>query len=151
MRTNIRMVSTLQLALVSLISLVLFPQISAAQSSRQDIRFYKANKFLQTDRIWFTKKRAAKPGCHNFVKKARVYKAVQFAYAACYLYSQKDCDADSILHVAREKEETNTTVLLEGYGWFPQSDNKRGARVKSWLCTHQPLPTKDRGKLLPTE
>jgi hypothetical protein len=110
--------------------------------NRQDIRFYKANKILQTDRIWFTKKRASKPGCHNFIRKARVYKAVQFAYAACYLYAKKNCESDSIIEVAKEKDETTTTVLLEGYGWLPQSDNKRGVRVKSWSCTHDPIASK---------
>ena len=114
----------------------------AKDKQRRDIRFYKANKILQTDRIRFTRKKGAKLGCHNFVKKARVFKIVQFGYAACHIYSKTDCAPDSIVEIAREKDEITSATLLEGYGWYPYSDNKRGVKLKSWSCSSEaPAPS----------
>lgn len=111
----------------------------AKDKERRDIRFYKANKILQTDRIRFTRKKANKLGCHNFVKKARVYKLVQFGYVACYIFSDKDCASDSVVAIAREKDEITSAVALEGYGWYPHSDNERGVKLKSWSCSNDAL------------
>ena len=117
--------------------LIILPQISQAQDriSHRDVRFYKVNKFLQADRIRFTKKRAAQAGCHNFLKKSRVHRAVYFGFGACSLFSQKDCPLDSVIAVAREKDEVSTTVMAEGYSWFPQSEHPQGSKLKSWYCS----------------
>jgi len=77
--------------------------ISQAQASaRQTIRFYKVDRQIQADRIKFTKNKAAKPGCHNFRKKARVYKTVQIGYSGCSLYAKKGCDSESIIMVSEK-------------------------------------------------
>ena len=122
---------------VFLTLLFLLPQISQAQDriKHRDVRFYKVNKFLQADRIRFTKKKAAQAGCHNFLKKSRVYRTVQFGFGACSLFSHKGCPLDSVIAVAREKDEVTTTVMAEGYGWFPQSKHSQGSKVKSWFCS----------------
>ena len=111
-------------------------QLSQAQNrAHQDVRFYKVNKFLQADRIRFTKKKAKSIGCHNFLKKSRVHRAVQFGYGACSLFSKKDCPLDSVIAVARKKDEVTTTVMAEGYGWFTQSEHPQGSKLRSWYCS----------------
>jgi hypothetical protein len=113
------------------------PSITAAKSNspRQDIRFYKINKDKITQKILFTTRKARKPGCHNFVKKVRLHRTVQFAYEQCHVFSKKDCVEDSIMSFHLEKEpELLTTELTQGYGWYPAGDHPRGEKVKSWSC-----------------
>ena len=107
---------------------------SAAAAERQEIRFYKVNKNLQSDRIWFTKKKGRAPGCHNFLKKTRVYKAVQFGFESCTLYSKKACAAGSEIAVTRKKDPTPLTQFSQGFGWLPASEHKRGVKLRSWSC-----------------
>jgi len=103
-------------------------------SRKQEIRFYKANRQLQTDLIWFTKKKGRLPGCHNFLKKTRVYIAKQIGFKSCVLYAKKNCMDESIVSVNRNKDETPRVELSEGYTWRPISEHKRGASVRSWSC-----------------
>jgi hypothetical protein len=112
--------------------LALTQNVSARDT--KEIRFYKINKFEQSDRIRFTRKKARNPGCHNFLKKTRVFKAVQFGYDSCTLYSKKECAEGSAIDVTRKKESTPTTTLTQGYGWLTESDDKRGAKLRSWAC-----------------
>jgi hypothetical protein len=107
---------------------------NAVAKERKEIRFYKINKLEQNDRINFTLKKARNPGCHNFLKKTRVFKAVQFGYESCTLYSKKDCAEDSVIEVTRKKESTPISNLTQGYGWLTQSEDTRGAKLRSWTC-----------------
>lgn len=113
----------------------LMPTIAhSADSKRQEIRFYKANKQLQTDRIWFTKKKSKQAGCHNFLKAARVYKLVLLGYDYCEIYTQKDCQADSLVGATRKKGTISAKKLTEGYAWLPISEHKKGEKLRSWQC-----------------
>ena len=123
---------TKNIAYISLITLLLSNVCLAADN--QKIRFYKANNKGQTDLIWFTNKKAKKPGCHNFLLKTRVYKAVQFGYQSCVLYSKKNCPAGSEIAVTHKDVDIPTTSLSEGYGWLPESKHRRGAKLRSWSC-----------------
>ena len=120
--------------LILLINLVCIAYSQAEEQVRRDVRFYKANKILQTDRIWFTKKKAKQPGCHNFLKKTRVYKIVQFGYEKCQIFAAKDCRNDSQISVRLEDAETVNTDLTIGKGWYPISENPRGVKLRSWQC-----------------
>ena len=115
------------------ITTILF-SASLAAHSRQEIRFYEANKHLQTDRVSFTAKKARKPGCHNFLLRTRVYQANQIGYHHCSLYSEKNCAADSIVEVNRTKDNTAVTSLSQGFSWFPIDENERGSILRSWHC-----------------
>ena len=116
----------------SLLCLALAQNVVAKE--RKEIRFYKMNNLQQSDRIRFTRKKARNPGCHNFLKKTRVFKAVQFGYESCTLYSKKDCAEDSVIAVTRKKESTPISNLSQGYGWLTESEDKRGAKLRSWTC-----------------
>jgi len=107
---------------------------SAAAAGRQEIRFYKINKDEITQRFRFTIKKSRRAGCHNFLKRARLHKAVQFAFESCKVYSKKNCAEDSILSFYREKVPESVTELSEGYGWLPVGEHKRGELVRSWYC-----------------
>lgn len=105
------------------------------KKSRQDIRFYKMNRDEGVQKIRFTKRKARQPGCHNFIKKIRLHKTVQFSYQQCQVFSKKNCKADSVMAFHTEKDpETHITQLQQGYGWLPVGDHKRGEKVKSWFC-----------------
>ncbi|GAA6137996.1 hypothetical protein NBRC116583_17430 [Arenicella sp. 4NH20-0111] len=120
------------LGALAALSVTVLPTIQAKE--RQDLRLYRINKDGISDRFWFTRGKARKPGCHNILKKSRLHRAVQFGYPACHIYTSKNCTADSVLTFKRDGEEEETSVLLEGYSWFTISDNERGVRIKSWHC-----------------
>jgi hypothetical protein len=107
----------------------------ATANDRQRISFYKINKDGITQALRFTARKARSPGCHNFIKKARLHRVVQFQYKVCHVYAKKRCDADSIMSFYLEKEpESQTTDLTQGYGWLPVGEHKRGEKAKSWHC-----------------
>lgn len=106
----------------------------SSQTKHQEIRFYKANKQLQTDKIWFTKKKSKLPGCHNFLKAARVYKLVQIGYSHCEIFTEKNCAEESQNSATRKKGTISAEKLTEGYAWFPVAEHKKGAKLRSWQC-----------------
>lgn len=113
----------------------IFYSQASFSKERKDIRFYKINKDEITQKIRFTNRKARKPGCHNFIKKVRLHRTVQFGYQACRVYSKKNCKEESVMKFYREKEpEFTTAELTQGYGWYPVGERKRGERVKSWSC-----------------
>jgi len=111
-----------------------FPASVVQASERQEIRFYKANRQLQTDLIWFTRKKGRLPGCHNFLKKTRVYMTKQLGFKTCTVYTKKECAEGSELTATRKKDETLVSELSEGYIWKLTSEHKRGSRIRSWAC-----------------
>jgi len=82
----------------------------------------------------FTRKKSRQSGCHNFLKRARLHKAVQFGFKNCRVFTQKNCAEESIMSFNRDKEPEPTTDLTQGYGWLPIGEHKRGERVRSWYC-----------------
>lgn len=125
-------VSKIIAALTILISVIGQPALA---NDRQVIRFYKANKDGITQALRFTASKARKPGCHNLIRKTRLYSTVHFGYKVCHVYAKKGCDAESIMSFHIEKEpEAHTTDLTQGFSWYPVGDHKRGERVKSWHC-----------------
>ena len=107
---------------------------TSSPQGKQEIRFYEANKFLQTDRVSFNSKKGGKPGCHNFLIGTRVYQANQIGFASCSVFEKKNCAPDSIIEVNRTKDETPVTNLGQGFSWFPISENERGTVLRSWSC-----------------
>ena len=134
-------VTSFQYLIKPIIILGLF-SICTSAHSRQEIRFYEANKLLQTDRVSFTAKKARKPGCHNFILRTRVYQANQLGYKSCSLFSEKNCAQDSIVEVNRTKDQTAVTSLSQGFSWFPIDENERGAILRSWQCELETPETK---------
>jgi len=121
-----------QTVTLALVAFLLNVSIVAAQEPQ--IRFYKANKQLQTSRIMFAGKRGRQSDCQNFLKKKRVYQVNQFGFAQCRLYAKKNCEAESIIQVTRKKDETLVEQLSQGFSWFPVSDHERGVKLHSWHC-----------------
>lgn len=120
--------------LLSLLML-LFTHSKATANDRQRISFYKINKDGITQSLRFVAAKARKPGCHNFIRKARLHRVVSYQFESCQVYSKKNCQADSIMPFYREKEpEIHTTKLSQGYGWYPVGSHKRGEKAKSWQC-----------------
>ena len=119
--------------LIASLCLVFLHNVEADE--RQEIRFYKINKDEITQRLRFTIKKSRRPGCHNFLRKARLHKATQFGYASCKVFNKKNCAEESVLQFYREKEpEEPVTELDQGYGWLPVGEHKRGEVVRSWYC-----------------
>lgn len=109
--------------------------LAKSDPEKQTIRFYKINKDQISQKIAFTNRKARKSGCHNFIKKVRLYKTVQFAYTSCRVYSKKECPEDAIVSFYTEKNsDLHQTDLSQGFGWRPVSEHPRGKIVKSWFC-----------------
>lgn len=126
---------SLLISINACISITLNAHASEPANPRQEIRFYKKNKDESTQKIRFTKRKARKPGCHNFIKKVRLHRTVQFAYKQCQVFAQKNCVDDSVLSFYKSKEpELQITELSQGFGWYPVGDHPRGEKVKSWHC-----------------
>lgn len=123
---------TMILSSLLMTSLLNISSVRAAEQS--EIRFYKINKDEITQRLRFTRKKSRQPGCHNFLKRARLHKAVQFGFKSCRVYVRKNCAEDSIMSFYRDKEPEPVTNLTQGYGWLPVGEHKRGERVRSWHC-----------------
>jgi len=116
-------------------TLLAFLATSATAKDRHRISFYKINKDGITQGLRFTARKARKPGCHNFIRKARLHQVVQYRYKVCHVYAKKSCNAESIMSFHLEKEPENpTTDLSEGYAWYPVGEHERGEKAKSWYC-----------------
>lgn len=126
-----------------------FAQFDAPQSPRQNIRFYKVNKDLQAGKIRLTDKKVSTQGCHNFIKRVRVHRAVQIGYGYCSLYTEKDCKPASVVSVDQEEDARRTSLLAEGMSWLPVPEDEiypsltsnkkpkkesQGVKLASWRC-----------------
>ena len=110
---------------------------SANTISTQTVRFYKANKHLQRIRLYPSKNKTGKPGCHNFKRSRRIAEVVQIGYDSCSIYTQKNCDSDSIIKAKHAGQDTYSERLTEGHGWFPKPQSekdRRGVKLRSWSC-----------------
>jgi len=118
MADRILVVQKIALSLTLILGLSYISQVEAG--AQQTIRFYKVNREIQADRIKFTKKKASQSGCHNFRKKARVYKAVQIGYSGCSLYAKKGCAGESIITVSQkepiDQAEINNKSIFPKWG-----------------------------------
>lgn len=132
--TGIKKRSSKAIKIAGIMMLMATASAPSIADERQNIRFYKINKDDITQALRFTASKAHKPGCHNFIRKARLHRVVQFRYKICHVYSKKSCDSESIMSFYRDKEPTPTTDLSEGFGWYPVGDHKRGEKAKSWFC-----------------
>lgn len=103
-------------------------------SPRQNVRFYKANKQLQAAKIMLSSDKAASSGCNNFLKKVRVFKALQIGFQSCSIYREADCEVPSIIPFNSEKRAHKSYLLTEGVAWFASGENERGEDAKSWHC-----------------
>jgi hypothetical protein len=111
---------------------IIFPALQALAID-PDIRFYKANKRLQQDRILDFGK-GDEPGCHDFLKSTRVHRVANYGYKYCVLYAERNCLEGSEMSV-RWKEDAETKVeLTQGARWFPVREDIRGSKVGSWNC-----------------
>lgn len=98
-----------------------------------DIRFYKANKKLQQDRIMDFGK-GDEAGCHDFLKKTRVHRIGVVGYQHCVLYSERDCAAGSEIPSKWKEGGESKIELTQGARWFPEREDIRGTHVGSWNC-----------------
>lgn len=104
-------------------------------SAKKRIRFYKANKQLQASQVQLTGGDIDQAGCHNMLKKTRVFKTLQIGFSTCSLYQEKNCTIGSVVPVQSEKRPYSTYLMHEGVAWFPQdAENDRGVSVASWSC-----------------
>ena len=128
-----------------LIMAVLAMPTSAQTDERSELRLYKMNKQGQSSRLRFTAKKSKLAGCQNLVKAKRVHRAVQFGFAWCELYSEKDCPESASLYLKQGDDDEAYTRLAQGYSWFLGAEPKeerfpkynrseRGQNVKSWRC-----------------
>jgi hypothetical protein len=107
--------------------------VDTATAINSEIRFYKANKKLQQDRIMAFGK-GDELGCHDFLKSTRVHRIANYGYQFCVVYSERNCEAGSEISAHWKEDAETKTELTQGARWFPVREDIRGTRIGSWNC-----------------
>lgn len=116
---------------------------AVAAGMKTEIRFYKANKYLQQDRVSLVSG-ADSPGCHNFLLATRIYRVAQIGFQTCSLYAEKDCAAGSEVPVRWKQTKKPVTEFTQGARWFPEGE--QGVEARSWRCVALPPRGADSAK-----
>jgi len=78
--------------------------------------------------------KADNPGCHNTPYRYKVYKVAVLAFKTCSVYSEKDCQPDSILTAYwKKKQKKSSTKMKQGTRWYLAQDESE-VGVSSWSC-----------------
>ena len=115
--------------------LIVLVLMVSAIAEAADLRLYTANKQLQQRKITMIRN-TDEAGCHNLIKRRRVYRAAQVGFASCTLYSEKDCEQGSEIEVQWKNKDTPVTEFSRGALWF--LPGKRGEKTASWKCVEEP-------------
>ena len=124
---------TTALSTLTLIGITILALPALAVDPRVEIRFYKANKKLQQDRI-LDFGQGDEPGCHDFLKSTRVHRIANYGYKFCTLYYKRDCAEGSEISTRWKEDAETKTKLTQGARWFPVREDVRGTKVGSWKC-----------------
>lgn len=96
-----------------------------------DFRMYTANKLMQQREVTFVLN-TDEPGCHNLIKKRRIYRVAQIGFEACSVYSEKDCEEGTEIPVSWKNKKDPVTSFTRGARWFLPGE--RGSKMRSWKC-----------------
>lgn len=107
----------------------------SVQAGAANLRLYTANKSMQQRKISMIRD-TDEAGCHNMIKRRRVYRAAQIGFASCTLYSEKDCEQGTEIEVQWKNKEQPVTEFSRGAMWF--LPGKRGEKMASWKCVEEP-------------
>lgn len=100
-------------------------------ASAANFRMYTANKLLQQRQVTFVRN-TDEPGCHNLIKKRRIYRVAQIGFETCTIYAVKDCEAGSEIPVSWKNKKDPTLSFTRGARWF--LPGKQGSKMRSWKC-----------------
>jgi hypothetical protein len=97
-----------------------------------EIRLYKMTRDGHSEKyILFGK--GDNPGCHNTPYTYHVYKVAVIAFKKCSVFSEKDCQPDSILPAYWKNKDKVSTEMKQGTRWFLTRDGSE-VDVASWSC-----------------
>ena len=113
------------------VCLVILAFTSLNLASAADFRMYTANKLMQQREVTFVLN-TDEPGCHNLIKKRRIYRVAQIGFEACSVYSKKDCEEGTEIPVSWKNKKDPVTSFTRGARWFLPGE--RGSKMRSWKC-----------------
>ncbi len=96
-----------------------------------DFRMYTANKLMQQREVTFVLN-TDEPGCHNLIKKRRIYRVAQIGFESCTVYSEKNCEEGTEIPVSWKNKKDPITSFTRGARWFLPGE--RGSKMRSWKC-----------------
>ncbi len=117
--------------LTLLIALNLAAVSFSAFARDPEIRLYKMTRDGHSEKYQLFGK-ADNSGCHNTPYGYKVYKVAVLAFKTCSLYSEKDCQPDSVLP-AYWKKKKSSTKMKQGTRWYLAQDESE-VGVSSWSC-----------------
>ena len=118
--------------LTLLISLSLAAVSFSAFARKPEIRLYKMTLDGNSEKYLLFGK-ADNPGCHNTPYQYKVYKVAVLAFKTCSVYSEKDCQPDSVLPAYWKKKDKASTKMKQGTRWYLAQDESE-VGVSSWSC-----------------
>ncbi|MCK5359972.1 MAG: hypothetical protein KAJ95_05065, partial [Gammaproteobacteria bacterium] len=77
--------------------------------------------------------KANNPGCQNTPYTYHVYKVAVLAFKNCSVFSEKNCQPDSILTAYWKNKDKPATNMKQGTRWFLARDESE-VDVSSWSC-----------------
>ena len=113
-------------ACLGIVALTFWNLVSAA-----DFRMYTANKLKQQREVTFVLN-TDEPGCHNLIKKRRIYRVAQIGFETCTVYSEKDCEEGTEVPVSWKNKKDPVTSFTRGARWFLPGE--LGSKMRSWKC-----------------
>ncbi len=118
---------------IHLFVLLLIAALSFSAYARDpEIRLYKMTLDGHSEKYMLFGK-ADNPGCHNTPYTYHVYKVAVLAFKSCSVFSEKDCQPDSILTAYWKNKDRPATKMKQGTRWFMTRDGSE-VDVSSWSC-----------------
>ena len=106
-------------------------------NSLKTIRFYRSNKHDQRIRLNIKKINTDSTGCHNFKRSRRVATVVQINFNSCSVFTEKNCQPESILRANHKDQDAFAEKLTQGHAWQLKRDHtksNKGIKIRSWSC-----------------
>lgn len=103
----------------------------AETSPAADFRLYYANKLLQQRQVAMVRN-TDEPGCHNLIKKRRIYRVAQIGFETCTVYAEKNCEAGTEIEVSWKNKKAPSVSITPGARWYLPGE--RGTKMGSWNC-----------------
>lgn len=98
-----------------------------------EIRLYKKDKKQGFTKSHYLFGKGDNPGCHNLPFRYAVYKVTVIKFKSCSLFSEKNCDPQSIIPAYWKNKDKASTELTRGANWHLDR-NDDNVDVASWSC-----------------
>ena len=106
---------------------------TTALALKPEIRLYKIDKKQKLTKAHYLFGKGDEPGCHNLPFGYGVFRVTVVKFESCSVFSEKDCQPESILPAWWKGRKDPVTRLTRGSHWYLDKD-KDNIKVASWSC-----------------